>query len=119
MNIKGLGSWQQTRNVIFETLAMTIDRQNAAPESHDANSDYQRLQRLIDKLLEDAKTHAINGFRIVDDNIGATTVVKNLGAQSKAAKKEADRIKESTKKIAELTKLVGDLSKLVIGFGRL
>lgn len=116
MKIKSLEGWQQTVNVISETLAMTAEKQNATPVG---TAEYVALQKLLDQLLEDFKTHSFNGIRIVNDAIKTSGTAKDLAQASKNAKAEADRIKNATKAVGELTKLAGELSKIVVGFASL
>lgn len=108
-----LGSWQQTRNVLVQTLAMNTDAKVTTAFSKDKDSDFQKLQQNIDTTLEKLSEHALNGLRIVDDAIATGSVLNNLKRASQAAKDEADKIKKATKSIAKLTGLVNLVSSVV------
>lgn len=108
-----LGSWQQTRNVLVQTLAMNTDAKATTAFSKDKDSDFQKLQQNIDTTLEKISEHALNGLRIVNEAIATSDVLDNLKRASQAAKDEADKINKATKSIAKLTGLVNLVSSVV------
>ena len=114
-----LGSWQQTRNVLIETLGMNSDAQATAVFSNNTNSDFQKLQRNIDTTLEKLSEHALNGLRLVDETIATSDTLNNLKRASQAAKDEADKIKKATKSIEKLTALVNLVSSVVTGISNI
>ena len=104
------GSWQQTRNSLILSLSLKIELRNAsAPGSSEAAA----LTRLIEATLQDTQTHAMNGLRMVDRKIAKAGLVARIKTESKAAKAEADRIKNGTRSVQKLTKLAQQLSALV------
>ena len=104
------GSWQQTRNSLVLSLSLNIELRNAsAPGSGEAAA----LSQLIEATLRDMQTHAVNGLRMIDLEIANADLVARIRTESKAAKAEADRIKNSTRSVQKLTKLTQQLSALV------
>ncbi len=113
--MSGFGAWQQTSNVLGQSLGMNMAMQQASPASSNPGSDYQRAQRNIDQILLDLKAHSMQGLRRLDLSVNPA-LVKNIKDHSGRAKTAADKIRAATLKINELEKLVADVALLVAKF---
>lgn len=110
------GKWQQTRNTLSISLGLNIAARNRSqPES----AEEAQLNRNIERTLDDMQEHAMNGLRMVDLAIADQGLIATISTQSEAAKKEADRLKNTTASVTRLTGLVGQLTLLTGLFGGL
>lgn len=110
------GTWQQTRNTLVTSLGMNMDALN---DSALGSAERTQLGKNIERTLADMQEHALNGLRMLDQEAADANLAALITAQSKEAKREADRIKNATKDVQKLTKLVGKLTELVGLFGGL
>ena len=104
------GTWQQTRNSLVLSLSLNIEERN---RSTPGSTQEKKLNRNIDATLKDMQEHSISGLRMVDLAIADSSLIQKIKSESKAAKKEADRIKNATRTVAELTALTQKLTRLV------
>ncbi|NJM50898.1 MAG: hypothetical protein HC843_08460 [Sphingomonadales bacterium] len=113
VEVKTLGGWLQTRNVLVENLGMNMEFQGNADFSDDPQSDFQKTQAIIDKIFADLQSHAVNGLKLVDENVKDSDLVAQIMEASAEAKKEADRIKNAVKTIEALAGAFDKVSKVV------
>ena len=116
IEVKTLGSWTQTRNVLVENLGMNMEFQDAADYSDDPASDFQTAQANIEKIFADLRGHAVVGLKLVDEAIKDSDLITEIAALSAEAKKEADRIKNAVKTVERLAgaldKVTGVVTKI-------
>ena len=103
IKVRALGSWIQTRNVLFENLTMNMDFQDAADYSDDPASDFRQAQANIKRILAKVQSHGVTGLKRVDEAIKGSDLMVEIAALSAEAKKEADRIKNAVKTVERLT----------------
>jgi len=109
IKVRRLGSWIQTRNVLFENLNMNMDFQDAADYSDDPASDFQQAQANIARILNNAQSHGVTGLKRVDEAIKDSDLMVEIAALSAEAKKESDRIQNAVKTVE---RLAGALDKV-------
>lgn len=106
------GTWQQTQNVLVQTLGLNMEGQNSAsPGSTDAIA----YAANVDNNIADLSAHAMTGLRMLDAEIAEGATAQGLKNASADAKREADRIRNATRKVEDLTKLTGQLTQIVMG----
>lgn len=113
IEVKTLGSWAQTRNVLVENLGMNMEFQDAADYSDDPNSDFQKAQANIEKIFADLQSHSVVGLKLVDEAIKDSDLIRSISAASAEAKKEADLIKNAVKTVENLSKALGKVTSVV------
>lgn len=111
--MKSFGPWIQTRNVIADVLGMAWDHSNSLPASEDEDSEFAKVNRIIEELLSLLKRHAILGLNLVDESIANSGLIEELKVLSSEAKTEADRIKNATEKLEKFTAVVNKITTVV------
>lgn len=110
--MSGWGTWEQTKNVLVQTLGMNMEGQNAAtPGSTEAIA----YAANVDTNIADLRTHAITGLRMLDEEIATGATAQGLRVASADAKREANRIRQATRKVEDLIDLTGTLTQIVMG----
>ena len=112
-SMSAFGPWVQTRNVISTVLGLSWDFANASAYSEDPNSDFVRINEVIDQLLDLLKQHALIGLRQIDETIADAGLIEELRRLSSEAKLETDRIKNATRDINKFAKVVGKVTEIV------
>jgi predicted metalloendopeptidase len=117
IEVKRLGAWTQTRNVLFENLAIAWGYSDELPYSEDPNSEFQKIDKQIEELTQKTiKQHAVIGLNIIDEAIADSDLVKDIKAKSQEAKTEADRIKNITKTVENVTASITKVTDVVKKF---
>lgn len=111
--IKTLGSWARTRNVLVSTLIVHRQALLQTPFSELPGSDYVKFSQGVEKTLKNIEAHSIYALEIIDDEIAASGLIANISAAAVRARKEADRIKMATKRVNELAALVDQGTEIV------
>lgn len=108
-----LGAWIQTRNTLVQNLVTTMEFRAPLPNSGDPGSDFAKANAQIDRLTNQILELALVGLKQVDDAIASGTLVQDIAALSKEAKKEADRIKRATRTIQDIVKAIDMVTGVV------
>jgi seryl-tRNA synthetase len=101
-----LDAWKQTRNALAQNLASTLEFLSTEPFSADPNSDFRKARAQRDRISDEIERLAVDGIKMIDDQIAASDLVKRLNALAKEADEEADRLKEAIKTVDKITKAV-------------
>ena len=117
--IKTLGSWMRTRNVLVSTLIVHRQALSHTPFSELPSSDFVKFSQGIEQTLKNIEAHSIYALEIINDEIGASGLIDRISTDALSAKKEADRIKNATKRVQELAALVDKGTEIVGLFGGL
>lgn len=117
--IKTLGSWIRTRNMLVSTLIVHRQALQHTPFSDSPSSDFMKLSGGVQQTLKNIEAHSIYALEIINDEIAASGLIEQLSAAAVSAKKEADRIKNATKRVEELAALVDQGTQIVGFFGGL
>lgn len=107
------GTWQQIRNVLFESLAENQRLQREAPAGSAAQ---QQATDNISEVLQQIRNHADVRLKQINDSAAAQSTLADLRTASSNAKAASDRIAGIAGTIDEATALVNDLAGLVGGF---
>ncbi len=113
IKVRALGSWIQTRNVLFENLNMNMDFQDAVDYSDDPASDFQQAQANIARILNNGQSHGVTGLKRVDEAIKDSGLMVEIAALSAEAKKESDRIQNAVKTVERLTGVLDKVTGVV------
>lgn len=113
------GPWTTTRIALFDSLGACTTALQTAPFSEAAGSNYVRLRKLQDELVDSIQAHSVIRLKEIDEEIQASGLIQRIKDASAEAKKEADRIKNATKTVNEIAAAVDKVVGVVKLLGQI
>ena len=113
VDVNQLEPWRETRNTLAEDLQIVFEFLVTVPASEAPESDYQKAQRQVDRLLAEMRRHAVTGLNAIDEEVAEGDLVARIAALSREAREEAERLKEAVKTIERITAAVDKVAGVV------
>jgi hypothetical protein len=117
--VNSLEAWVQARNALAQGLASTLELLATEPFSADQESDFQKLKRQRDRIMDQLQRLAVAGIRQIDSEIAAGTLIQRIDDLAKEAEDEANKIKDAAKTVGKIAGAVDKAAAAVTQISQL